>query len=139
MLERAAEPLAIDGMTAADAEQAHGDIPARAIDLNIHRPGQQTRAWYRVGGLGEVAHGIEAGDERLRAERVGDEAGGNLRHVAGPRRAEGEAGKGDGGGSEDDLAAAGHGLSPASGRVAEKEPDAGEACSPDLKIRRRRN
>ncbi|MGY3645355.1 hypothetical protein ACVWW2_000646 [Bradyrhizobium sp. LM4.3] len=68
-----------------------------------------------------------------RAERVGDEAGGNLRHVAGPRRAEGEAGKGDGGGSEDDLAAAGHGLSPASGRVAEKEPDAGEACSPDLK------
>lgn len=59
MIERAAEPLAIDGMAAADAEQRHGDVLARAIDLVVHRPGDQAGAGHRIGGLAEIAPGIE--------------------------------------------------------------------------------
>jgi hypothetical protein len=133
MVERTAEPLTIDGMAAAEAEQRHRDVLADAVDLKVHRPGEQTGARHRIGGLGEVPPDIETRDEGFRAEDVGDEAGGDLGYVAGPRRAEREACTGNGGGEEDDLAAAGHGLSPASGRVPDRKPERRDARSPDLK------
>jgi hypothetical protein len=104
-------------MAAAEAEQRHGDVLARPVDPVVHRPGDQASPGHRVGGLGEGALRIEAGDKCLGAEDVGEEAGGDLRRVARASRAECEADTGDGGGEEDDLAAAGHGLSPASGNV----------------------
>ncbi|MGY3428073.1 hypothetical protein ACVWZW_008577 [Bradyrhizobium sp. F1.13.4] len=100
-------------MAAANAEQRHRNVLARAIDLIAHRPGEQTGTRHRINGLGQITPDIEAGDKRLRAEHVGDEAGGDLGHVMGANRAEREAGKGDGGGEKDNLAAAGHGLAPA--------------------------
>ncbi|MGY3354152.1 hypothetical protein ACVWZK_000815 [Bradyrhizobium sp. GM0.4] len=100
-------------MAATDAEQRHRNILARAIDPIVHRPGEQTCARHRINGLRQVRPDIEARDKRLRAEHVGDEAGDDLGHVMGANRAEREAGKDDGDGEKDDLAAAGHGLAPA--------------------------
>src|SRR4051812_41765786 len=117
MIERATKAVAIDRVAAADSEQRHRDVLADAINPIVHRPGQQTGAGHRIGGLGKIAADIDARDERLGAEHVGDETGRDLRHVVGADRAEGEAGTGDGGGEEDDLAAAGHGLSPGYGRI----------------------
>ena len=85
VIEIAAETLAIDGVAAAEAEQRHRDVLARAIDLVVDRPGDQAGARHRRGRLGEDPFRIEAGDESLRAEDVGDEAGRDLRHVAGAR------------------------------------------------------
>jgi hypothetical protein len=84
VIEIAAETFAaIDGVTPTYAEQRHRDVPARAVDAVVERPGDQPGAGHRRNGLGEHPRGVEAGDEGLGADHIGDEAGRHLRHVPG--------------------------------------------------------
>jgi hypothetical protein len=74
VIEIAAETFAaIDGVALAYPEQRHRDVLAHAIDAIVERPGDQACARHRRGSLGEYPHRVEAGDEGLGADHVGDE------------------------------------------------------------------
>ena len=74
MIEIATEALAaVDGVAPAQAEQRHRDILARTVDAIVERPCDQRGAGHGRHGLGEHARRVEAGDEGLGADHVGDD------------------------------------------------------------------
>ncbi len=84
VIEITAGAFAIDGMGAAETEQRHRDVLARPVDAIIHRPADQVRARHRGGGFGKNPAGLEAGDEGLRTEDVGEKTGRHFRRVVRP-------------------------------------------------------
>ena len=131
MIEVAAQPFAaIDRVAAAEAEQRHRHVLSRAVDAIVERPGDQSCTGHRRHGLGEYPRRIETGDEGLRAHDIGDEAGRNLRHVAGACGRERQRAERRGGGEDEDQFLAGHDGLRLEGRP--HEPDAASARSPDL-------
>ena len=114
MIEIATETFAaVDGVAPTQAEQRHRDVPARAVDAVVERPGDQPGAGHGGRGLGEHARGVEAGDEGLGADHVGDEAGRDLRHVAGAGGRQRERAERGGAGEDEDEISSFHGGPPA--------------------------
>jgi hypothetical protein len=109
VIEIAAQPFtAIHGAALADPEQRHRDILARMVDAIVERPGNQADARHRRRRLGEHAGGIEAGDEGLGANDVGDVSGRDLRHVAGTRGRQRQRAEHGRGGEDEEQLLAGH-------------------------------
>ena len=136
VIEIAAEALAaVDGVAPAQAEQRHGDVLARAIDAIVERPGDQPGAGHRRHGLGEHARGVEAGDEGLGADHVGDEAGRDFWHVAGAGGRQRERAESGGAGEDEDEISSFHGgLRHDASARAGHDGEAATACSPDLEF-----
>jgi hypothetical protein len=101
---------AIDRVALANTEQRHGDILPRAVDRVVHRPCDEASAGHRRGGLRKDPVRLEAGNERLRAQHIGDKAGGDLWHVLGAGGRQRERAERAGGGENEKQFFAGHGF-----------------------------
>jgi hypothetical protein len=110
VIEIATHSLAVDGMTAAEAEQRHRNIPAGSIDLVVERPADQAGSRHRRHGLGENLVRIQSGHKGFRAENAGGEAGCNPRHVMRAYGGQRQRAAQGGGHKQDDLFRRGHGV-----------------------------